>query len=188
MVKWKELHKIGITGSRKFKGLQWVAQYLEEKVIRRYNSTNEIVFITGGALGVDSLVESLCTRQGIKFLCIPAKWLELERAAGPIRNKDIVNLSNEMIAFWDEESPGTKQCIEYAEYVKKPITILTVKSLKTILNVSSAPVIVLPSKASSRTAHAVRDIIKDANLEGLFKLKGKKKRKFKWQSGDKYFK
>lgn len=184
-MKWKELHKIAITGSRKFSPIHLVNIYLEEKVIRKYDSTEELVFITGGALGVDSTVETMCSRLGIKWLTIPGRWLELEKAAGPHRNKHIVDLSNEVIGFWDEESSGTKQCIDYAQSINKPCTVLTGAALRKLVGhkvpYGLGKTIVVPAKTSNRTAHKLRELIDSADLSDFFnqakEVTGGKKRK-----------
>ena len=44
----------------------------------------------------------------------PADWNRLGRAAGPIRNEEMAEVSDALIAFWDGKSRGTKSMIEIA--------------------------------------------------------------------------
>lgn len=114
---WKELTKIGISGSRKFPEhkLDMVTQYIDYYISKKFKSTEDVVIITGGSHGVDDVVALYCMRRGIKNLIIHARWLELELVAGPRRNQHIVDLSNIFMAFWDGTSRGTKDSIDKAK-------------------------------------------------------------------------
>jgi len=46
------------------------------------------------------------------------------KEAGKLRNDDIVKESDMIVAFWDMESPGTKDTITKAENLCKPIRII----------------------------------------------------------------
>ena len=47
-------------------------------------------------------------------LLYPADWERHGRAAGPIRNEEMAEVSDALIAFWDGKSRGTKSMIEIA--------------------------------------------------------------------------
>jgi hypothetical protein len=46
------------------------------------------------------------------------------KAAGHIRNEDIIKNADEVLAFWDGMSRGTAGSIEWARQFKKPIIII----------------------------------------------------------------
>ena len=129
-MKWKELTKIGISGSRSYPGLSWCGIWLEKYITKNFESSENVVVIHGGALGVDSMIESTCFRRGIKCLTIPARWVELEKVAGPRRNQHIVDLCNEFYAFWDGKSPGTKSAINMAKKAGKLIKVYSPEDLR----------------------------------------------------------
>ena len=45
----------------------------------------------------------------------PADWERHGKAAGPIRNAEMADVSDALIAFWDGQSCGTKSMIELAK-------------------------------------------------------------------------
>jgi hypothetical protein len=51
-------------------------------------------------------------------------WRKHGRIAGILRNKDIVNHSSRIVAFWDGVSKGTQNSIATAYKVNKPVTII----------------------------------------------------------------
>lgn len=179
-MKWKELYKLGVTGSRKFPNPSNVVQYLERYIAKNFESTEDVVIITGNALGVDTEVEMMCVRRGIKNLIVNARWLELSVVAGPRRNEHIVALSNSILAFWDGSSKGTKDCIDKARLAGKEITVFSNADLIKELNVKPPVEIIVPKTASNKIAHRMREFVDDADITGLMieaSLRKKKKKK-----------
>ena len=48
-----------------------------------------------------------------------AEWGVYGKAAGPMRNKVVVNDCDKLVAFWDDVSPGTKNVISLASKAGK---------------------------------------------------------------------
>jgi len=75
--------------------------------------------ITGGALGADYWAEETTRRfTGFKLTVVKADWFKYGKAAGPIRNKKMLDMEPDLvIAFHNdiENSLGTKNCIKEAE-------------------------------------------------------------------------
>lgn len=69
--------------------------------------------VHGDARGVDRAAGEVCDGRWLVEK-EPAKWDELGKAAGPIRNKTMALYSQALIAVWDGASPGTKNMIEVA--------------------------------------------------------------------------
>lgn len=53
----------------------------------------------------------------------PAKWKELGRAAGPIRNRQMAEYADYLVAFWDGKSKGTLNMITHMKELKKQYTV-----------------------------------------------------------------
>jgi hypothetical protein len=71
--------------------------------------------VSGGARGPDETGEWLAKC----FLHVPIKhfppdWLKYRKAAGPIRNAEMANYADALIAIWDGKSRGTADMIEKA--------------------------------------------------------------------------
>jgi hypothetical protein len=176
-MKWKELYKLGISGSRKFSDPSNVVKYVERFIAKNFQSTEEVVVLTGGALGVDAAVELMCMRRGIKNLVVHARWVELERVAGPRRNQHIVDMSNSLLIFWDGSSNGTKDVINKAKKSGKEYQVFSSSQLSKELNLKPPIEIIVPNHTPNRVARRLRDIVEEADITGfLEEIRFKKKR------------
>lgn len=105
--------KIAIIGSRK------IAEVDIEKYI---SGCQEIV--SGGAAGVDSCAAKYANEKGIKLTVFLPQYERYGRAAPIMRNKEIVDYADKVIAFWDGTSKGTLSVIKYAEKIGKPCEVI----------------------------------------------------------------
>jgi len=74
---------------------------------------NEVV--SGGAKGADYLGEEYAKRNKIDLTIFPAKWDDFGRSAGYIRNSEMADYADALIALWDGVSKGTKHMIDLAK-------------------------------------------------------------------------
>lgn len=68
--------------------------------------------VCGGARGVDTLGELWAHRAGVPVRRFPADWDKHGKAAGPIRNGEMADYAEALIAIWDGVSPGTWNMIQ----------------------------------------------------------------------------
>lgn len=177
-MKWKELYKLGISGSRKFTDPSNAVQYVERFIAKNFQSAEEVIVITGGALGVDAAIELMCLRRGIKNLIVHARWVELELVAGPRRNQHIVDLSNSLLIFWDGSSKGTKDVIDRAKKSGKEYQVFSNSQLIKELNLKPPVEIIVPRHTPNKVARKLRDIVEQADITGFLKeLRLKRKTK-----------
>ena len=110
---------IAIVGSR------WYAEYdtIKEYILSKIDIKEVECVISGGANGVDRMAEKFAKEFKIKTKIFLPDWNKHGKAAGPIRNKDIVENSDIVFAFWDGQSRGTKKSIELAEKIGKKLYI-----------------------------------------------------------------
>jgi len=71
--------------------------------------------VSVGAAGVDSLGERWARENGIPVKRSPADWKAHGRAAGPIRNRQMVEYADALIALWDGTSRGAANMIGEAK-------------------------------------------------------------------------
>jgi hypothetical protein len=70
--------------------------------------------VSGTARGADSLGEDWATRNGVPLERFPANWNLYGRAAGFMRNEEMADHAEAIVALWDGESRGTKHMIDTA--------------------------------------------------------------------------
>lgn len=110
--------KLAIIGSRTFNNYNLLKETLEQ-----YKSKITKV-ISGGAKGADSLGEQWAKENNIQTQIFYPDWDKYQKAAGFIRNKDIIENCDVCIAFWDEVSIGTKHSLSLCEKLNKPYKII----------------------------------------------------------------
>lgn len=71
--------------------------------------------VSGTARGVDKLGESWALENGIPIKQFPADWDKFGRGAGYIRNAQMAEYSDALIAVWDGHSRGTRHMINCAQ-------------------------------------------------------------------------
>lgn len=100
--------KLIIAGSRNFQDYEKLKAGVE-------NLTFPITeVISGNARGADQMGEWWAQQKEIQVRVFPANWSQHGKAAGYIRNKEMANQADALIAFWDGKSKGTKHMIDIA--------------------------------------------------------------------------
>ena len=70
--------------------------------------------ISGGCRGADAAGEQYARRCGIPLTIIRPDWVKHGRAAGPIRNAEMVRRSDALIVCWDGTSRGGADILRQA--------------------------------------------------------------------------
>lgn len=114
--------KLAIVGCRTFNDYKFV----KDNIINFYNINDITQIISGGATGVGSLAKQFAEEYQIDFKEFQADWNTYGKAAGPIRNRKIIENATHIIAFWDYKSRGTKSSINIAIRMKKILNIVDI--------------------------------------------------------------
>ncbi len=106
--------KVAVVGSRGLK-IEDFGAYLPKEC-------DEIV--SGGAAGVDSCAAAYARAAGITLTEFLPEYEKYGRAAPIVRNKQIVEYADEVIAFWDGGSKGTKWVIDHCARTGKTCRVI----------------------------------------------------------------
>lgn len=85
--------------------------------------------ISGGASGVDSLAREVAARLKIPILEFLPDYKTHGRSAPILRNKQIVETADEVVAFWDYNSKGTRHAILECLRTHKPVKIVIIDEI-----------------------------------------------------------
>jgi 1-aminocyclopropane-1-carboxylate deaminase/D-cysteine desulfhydrase-like pyridoxal-dependent ACC family enzyme len=110
--------RIAIVGSRDFQNLQLVDHFVA-------SLPADTIIVSGGARGVDRRAEEAAKRRGLRTIIYHADWETHGKAAGYLRNQDIVDEADEIVAFWDGVSNGTWHSINLARKAGKKVFIIS---------------------------------------------------------------
>lgn len=81
-----------------------------QKIIYEYPG-NEIEIVSGHAKGVDTFGEEWARRNELPIKTFPADWAKYGKSAGPLRNGQMADYADMLIAIWDGKSRGTRDMI-----------------------------------------------------------------------------
>ena len=129
--------KVIIAGSRTFNNYKLLQETMDNLNIE----VTEVV--CGTARGADIMGEKWALNNGIAVKYFPANWKTEGRAAGINRNHKMGDYADYLVAFWDRESRGTKDMIDYMQQLEKPGTVIIFKNIKnnqTALKIQQEPI------------------------------------------------
>lgn len=108
--------KVAVVGSRGFRDFELMRATLDQLEI------DEI--ISGGAAGADKLAEQYAALSDIPTTIFYPDWARNGRGAGFIRNINIIDAADRVVAFWNGFSKGTEHSINYARTKNKQVDII----------------------------------------------------------------
>lgn len=106
--------KVAVIGSREL--------YVADIGVHLPAGCTEIV--SGGARGVDTCAENYARAMGLRLTVFLPDYDRFGRKAPLVRNREIVDYADRVVAFWDGESRGTYYVISYCRQVGKPCDII----------------------------------------------------------------
>lgn len=103
--------RIAVIGSRFFDGIELVSTYLDENIIMH----NNLTLISCGSGSVYNVTKDYSNTNKIKFLDLKVKWRLYGRESRPIRNRELIEMADRIIVFWDGECKDTRSIITDAK-------------------------------------------------------------------------
>lgn len=110
--------KLIVAGGRDFQNYPLMCKELD-----KIKETIECV-VSGDAKGADTYGCIYARDNDIPIRHFPADWQKYGTAAGYVRNKQMGDYADELIAFWDGSSPGTNDMINYMKKLGKKVTVI----------------------------------------------------------------
>ena len=105
--------KIAVIGSRT----------LEVRDLQRYLPSGVTEIVSGGARGVDTCAREYARKAGIPLKEFLPQYERYGRAAALRRNLKLIAYTDEVLAFWDGKSKGTRYVIEQCKKQNKKVTV-----------------------------------------------------------------
>lgn len=115
-------YRVIIAGTRTFNDYNLLKESCEY-LLRESMEKHQIIIVSGHARGTDIMGERFAKEHGLPCEYYPANWQIHGRAAGPIRNKEMANNADALIAFWDGHSRGTRSMINLARKMGLQVAI-----------------------------------------------------------------
>ena len=114
--------RVVVAGSRNFGDYERLSAELDKFLVGKKN----VVIVSGTARGADRMGEQYAVEHGYKIDQFPAEWGKYHQGAGPIRNLQMVKTADAVVAFWDNQSSGTRNIIDCARQENIPYKVFNV--------------------------------------------------------------
>lgn len=113
---------IAVVGSRGFTDYDLLVRVMDDVTRKLPRVVHTIV--SGGARGADTLAERFAEEHDLNVVVFTPDWARYGNAAGPLRNRKIVDAADIVVAFWDGESRGTASTIKLAKQQNKMVHVI----------------------------------------------------------------
>ena len=114
--------RVVVAGSRNFNDYEKLSPELDKFLVGK----KKVTIISGTANGADKMGERYAKEHGIKIEQFPAEWGIYHKGAGPIRNLQMVKAADAVVAFWDNQSSGTRNIIDCARQENIPYKVISI--------------------------------------------------------------
>lgn len=125
----KKNFNVIICGSRDFENYELLKEKCNNILSRKLiDPDTKVVIVSGCARGADSLGERYAAEIGLEVLKYPADWDKYGKKAGYLRNKQMAEVSNAVIAFLvpdENKNKGTKNMVSLAKLSKLLVREIT---------------------------------------------------------------
>ena len=119
----RPIYKIIIAGGRDFMDYNLLKEKTN-KILQEKRVSHKIVIISGCARGADTLGLRYASENTFDVEEYPADWDKYGKKAGYMRNVEMAENADALIAFWDGKSKGTKHMIDISKERNLPIRVI----------------------------------------------------------------
>lgn len=115
--------KLIVAGGRDFNNYALLSEQIEGLATGLYQDY-AVSIVSGTARGADALGARFANEHNVVLHEFPADWGKYGKAAGFIRNREMADFSDVLLAFWDGESHGTAHMIQTMRLQGKPVHVV----------------------------------------------------------------
>lgn len=106
------MFRVIIAGGRDFGNYSLLCKTMDHLLCNKQGENIQIV--CGKARGADTLGERYARERGYSANYFPANWNTYGKRAGYVRNVEMAQAADALVAFWDGQSRGTAHMIKTA--------------------------------------------------------------------------
>lgn len=120
-----------VTGSRFWNAPGWMEFVLDEYLSRSNHNPDSLTLVHGAAPGADRMAEKWAKTRKVGTMRFPADWNKHGKAAGPIRNQAMLDLTspNAVVAFKEDfdrtlRKGGTEDMVKRSLKAGVPVELI----------------------------------------------------------------
>lgn len=120
------MNKVIIAGGRDFEQQSHKQLMFDswKNILKVNEPGTRIEIVSGCARGADSLAIELARVYKYPVHKFPADWDSHGKSAGFIRNREMAQFADALLAFWDTKSRGTANMISEMQKLHKPVYVV----------------------------------------------------------------
>lgn len=118
------MFKVIVAGGRDFDDWELLSESLHRFLSRFYDLPEPVEIVEGGARGADRLGCKYAIANRLAHKRISADWDTHGKRAGIMRNIEMAEYADALVAFWDQNSKGTAHMIETMRKMGKPVRVV----------------------------------------------------------------
>ena len=115
------MYRVIIAGGRDFQDYSLLQRSMDAFLM---NIDDDVLIVSGRAKGADRLGERYANERGYTVQPYPADWQKHGKAAGFIRNEEMAQNADALVAFWNGESRGTAHMIKLARQYSLDVRVI----------------------------------------------------------------
>ena len=117
-------YKVIIAGGRDFTDYELLSAVISKLAATELDN-KQVSIVSGMARGADALGYMFAHKNNVKVYEFHADWVKHGKGAGFMRNREMGDFADALLAFWDGDSKGTKHMIEYMKKLNKPVYLVS---------------------------------------------------------------
>jgi len=117
------LFKLIVAGGRDYTDYEHLSRVLFAMADVEF-ADKEVSIVSGMAKGADRLAVRFAKDNYVDLYEFPADWHQYGKRAGAMRNAQMGDFSDGLLAFWDGQSKGTAQMISYMKKLNKFVHVI----------------------------------------------------------------
>jgi len=115
---------LAVVGSRDFPDPNPPVLAYISALREKWSPFTGLAVVSGGARGVDHAAKLAADKLGLDIIELKPDWEMYGKSAGFVRNESIIKAADQVVAFWDGESRGTKNSIDWAFKLRKRTEVI----------------------------------------------------------------
>lgn len=117
-------YKLIVAGGRDFINIGMFVHELMQLCTTGDLKDENVSIVSGMARGADRMAYNFAMENNVKVYAKAADWDKYGKAAGFIRNKEMAQMADGCLAFWDGVSKGTENMIYTMRSMGKPVWVV----------------------------------------------------------------
>lgn len=122
----RKIQRVAVIGSRSFTNYALMKEKLDYFFSNMVKNEDEIIIISGNAIGTDRLGERYAEEKGYKTQIYLPEYDKYPGKVAPLKRNETIMKNSDMVVAFTNGSSGTANALKHAEKLNLPIRIVNI--------------------------------------------------------------